>query len=85
MQYQDCVDPAQALDETAHGDAPLADANINPPTRLAARYLNHFNEATMLLEMLSACPDCIEDFLNWKPMSYREHAVDRLMKRLSTP
>jgi hypothetical protein len=27
----------------------------------------------MLLEMLSACPDCVEDFLAWRPMSYREH------------
>jgi hypothetical protein len=23
--------------------------------------------------MLAACPDCAEDFLAWRPMSYREH------------
>ena len=27
----------------------------------------------MLLEMLSSCPDCRDDFLGWRPMSYREH------------
>ena len=47
----------------------LARANINPATGLATDYLNHFNEAIMLLEMLSAMPDCAEDFLVWEPMS----------------
>jgi hypothetical protein len=51
----------------------LAQANINPATGLATDYLNHLNEAVMLLEMLSAFPDCAEDFLAWQPMSYREH------------
>ena len=73
MRYQDCVEPVQAPDETDAAEARLAGANINPCTGLATDYLNHFNEAIMLLEMLSACPDCIEDFLAWKPMSYREH------------
>ena len=27
----------------------------------------------MLLEMLSSCPECLDDFLGWRPMSYREH------------
>jgi hypothetical protein len=53
--------------------AQLARANINPVTGLATDYLNHFNEAIMLLEMLESCPDCVEDFRAWKPMSYREH------------
>jgi hypothetical protein len=73
MRYQDGVEPVQAPDETGDGDARLAHANINPRTGLATDYLNHFNEAIMLLEMLSACPECIEDFLAWKSMSYREH------------
>jgi hypothetical protein len=51
----------------------LADANINPKTGLATDYLNHFNEAIMLLEMLSAMPDCVDDFTAWRPMSYPEH------------
>jgi hypothetical protein len=58
---------------SALGAERLAAANINPATGLATDYLNHFNEAIMLLEMLSACPESIEDFLAWQPMSYREH------------
>jgi hypothetical protein len=51
----------------------LARANLNPVTGLATDYLNHFNEAIMLLDMLSSCPDCADDFLAWRPKSYREH------------
>jgi len=51
----------------------LAEANINPETGLATDYLNHFNEAIMLLEMLPEFPDCIEDLMVWRPVSYREH------------
>ena len=51
----------------------LDGTNINPLTGLATDYLNHFNEAIMLLEMLPAAPDCKDDFLDWRPMSYREH------------
>jgi hypothetical protein len=74
MKYQACVEAVQAAgeDEAACG-LRLADANINPATGLATDYLNHFNEAIMLLEMLSGCPECIDDFLGWRPMSYREH------------
>jgi hypothetical protein len=74
MKSQDCVEVVQAADEAAADGGPrLADANINPLTGLATDYLNHFNEAIMLLEMLSSCPDCLDDFLAWQPMSYREH------------
>jgi hypothetical protein len=51
----------------------LLDANINPRTGLATDYLNHFNEAIMLLEMIPDIPECAEDFLDWHPLSYREH------------
>jgi hypothetical protein len=51
----------------------LAAANINPHTGLATDYLNHFNEAIMLLEMIPAMPECTEDFLLWEPLSYPEH------------
>ncbi len=44
-----------------------------PQTGLASDYLNHFNEAIMLLEMVATCPDCLADFHGWQPMSYREH------------
>jgi hypothetical protein len=88
MKYQDCAEALQAVEDWSEGEAEgatrLAAANINPLTGLATDYLNHFNEAIMLLEMLSSCPDCIDDFLEWQPMSYREHFIasrfkDRLM------
>src|SRR6201991_387494 len=53
--------------------AQLRAANTNPRTGLATDYLNHFNEAIMLLEMIPDMPDCAEDFLTWQPLSYREH------------
>jgi hypothetical protein len=60
----------------------LDGTNINPVTGLATDYLNHFNEAIMLLEMLPMAPDCKEDFLTWRPMSYREHfAASRFKHR----
>jgi hypothetical protein len=78
LRYQDCAEAVQAgaddaPDAAGTSAARLCDANINPATGLATDYLNHFNEAIMLLEMLSSCPDCIDDFLGWRPMSYREH------------
>jgi hypothetical protein len=51
----------------------LRAANINPRTGLATDYLNHFNEAIMLLEMIPDMPECAEDFLVWQPLSYCEH------------
>src|SRR6202158_3575665 len=59
-------------DEEARA-AQLRAANINPRTGLATDYLNHFNEAIMLLEMIPDIPECAEDFLGWQPLSYREH------------
>lgn len=77
MKYQDCVEPIQAANEAAAGEElgtpKRSDANINPATGLATDYLNHFNEAIMLLDMLASFPECREDFLCWRPMSYREH------------
>src|SRR5262245_15024329 len=55
--------------------AALIAANINPDTGLATDYLNHFNEAIMLLEMIPAMPECAGDFLSWQPLSYAEHFV----------
>jgi hypothetical protein len=51
----------------------LAEANINPLTGLATDYLNHFNEAIMLLEILPVDPACLEDFVSWRPLTYAEH------------
>ena len=62
-----CPDPDEAR------AAALKAANINPRTGLATDYLNHFNEAVMLLEMIPDMPECSEDFLAWCPLSYCEH------------
>jgi hypothetical protein len=51
----------------------LRAANINPRTGLATDYLNHFNEAIMMLEMIPDMPECADDFLGWRPLSYCEH------------
>jgi len=79
MKYQDCAEALQAVEDWSGGEAAgamkLSDANINPVTGLATDYLNHFNEAIMLLEMLSSCPECAGDFLAWQPMTYREHFI----------
>jgi hypothetical protein len=77
MKYQNRIALAQAPAgqpgyRTA-GDPHHANANINPRTGLATDYLNHFNEAIMLLEMLSICPECLEDFMAWRPVNYRYH------------
>ena len=64
--------PSRSPDAAARA-ARLRAANINPRTGLATDYLNHFNEAIMLLEMIPDMPECAEDFLDWYPMSYAEH------------
>src|SRR5476651_716364 len=51
----------------------LRAAKINPRTGLATDYLNHFNEAIMLLEMIPDMPECAEEFLAWHPLTYAEH------------
>jgi hypothetical protein len=53
--------------------ARLAAANINPKTGLATDYLNHFNEAIMLLDLLPQMPECIVELIGWEPLSYEEH------------
>src|SRR5262245_27166641 len=60
--------------------AALAAPNINPQTRLATDYMNHFNEAIMLLEMIPAMPECTDDFLLWEPLSYPEHFLQSNFK-----
>src|ERR1700743_3945990 len=69
--------PVQQASGTAVNNASRAAElradNINPRTGLAPDYLNHFNEAIMLLEMIPDMPECAEDFLVWPPLSYCEH------------
>lgn len=62
--------------------ARLIEANINPVTGLATDYLNHFNEAIMMLELAMQMPECIDDFCAWRPLSYCEHfAASRFKER----
>ena len=60
----------------------LAEANINPVTGLSTDYLNHFNEAIMLLELIPEIPECRLDLAGWQPLSYHEHfAASHLRQR----
>src|ERR1700685_4855120 len=65
--------PRRTSPEEAARAAQLRAANINPRTGLATDYLNHFNEAVMLLEMIPDMPGCAEDFLGWRPRTHRGH------------
>jgi hypothetical protein len=75
MHYRNYGQTVQAED-TRDSSARLLAANVNPATGLATDYLNHFNEAIMLLEMLPDCPDCMGAFLDWRAKDYRAHFTD---------
>jgi hypothetical protein len=51
----------------------LAAANINPNTRLATDYLNHFNNVVMLLELVPDMPDFVEEVATWTPVAYDDY------------
>jgi hypothetical protein len=50
--------------------------NIDETTLLATDYLNHFNEVTMLLEMVADMPDLLDEVKAWQPKTYAEHFRD---------
>src|SRR5882672_10884911 len=64
---------AENASRPAIDPARLTAANINPKTGLATDYLNHFNEAIMLLDLLPQTPECIVELIGWEPLSYTEH------------
>ncbi|PLX36394.1 MAG: hypothetical protein C0606_16505 [Hyphomicrobiales bacterium] len=64
------------MDEDRLTPERLAAANIHPETWLATDYLNHFNEAIMLIEMVPAMPDCAAEVLEWEPKTYAQHFED---------
>jgi hypothetical protein len=73
------INPASGL---GVDHARLIEANINPVTGLATDYLNHFNEAIMMLELTAQVPECIDDLCAWRPLSYCEHfAASRFRER----
>lgn len=53
----------------------LVDNNVNLVSGLATNYLNHYIEILLLLEILPDMPECFEDVLRWKPMSYKTHVM----------
>ena len=65
--------PDEISSRPAIDPARLAAANINPMTGLATDYLNHFNEAIMLLDLLPQMPECIVELIGWEPLTYEEH------------
>lgn len=50
--------------------------NVNSVSLLATDYLNHFNEALMLAEMLADMPDLADEFAAWEPKLYKDHFQD---------
>lgn len=50
--------------------------NVNDITLLATDYLNHFNEALMLAELVIDMPDMLEDLIDWSPVTYGNHFRD---------
>ncbi len=53
--------------------AKVAGTLINPDTLLATDYLNHFNEAAMLIGMVADMPEILSDVQAWRPKSYPAH------------
>lgn len=53
----------------------LVDNNVNLVSGLATNYLNHYIEILLLLEILPDMPECFEDALRWKPMTYKAHVM----------
>lgn len=51
----------------------VAGKNICQETLLATDYLNHFNEVTMLIELLPESPDMLEMCREWRPCDYKRH------------
>ncbi len=56
--------------------AQLPGSNIDENTFLATDYLNHLNEAVMMLEMVPDMPDLFEEVQAWQPKTYQQHFLD---------
>jgi len=80
MTVQPISSMADNAQRPAFDPARLAAANINPKTGLASDYLNHFNEAVMLLDLLPHSPECIVELIGWEPLSYAEHFAESHFK-----
>ncbi|MGI9384467.1 MAG: hypothetical protein ACR2PO_15040 [Methyloligellaceae bacterium] len=59
---------------TEHLRAHTDGTNVNPKTLLTTDYLNHYNEAVMLLELLPTAPtEIAADLAEWRHETYEEH------------
>ncbi|WP_169567239.1 hypothetical protein [Sneathiella limimaris] len=64
---------SENLSELEKYRAQAVGTNVNATSLLATDYLNHFNEALMLAEMLVDMPDLADEFAAWDPKLYKEH------------
>jgi len=62
-----------ALPEFRQWQERVKGTNISKETLLATDYLNHFNEITMLIDMVPDMPEFLEECRKWQPKSYTEH------------
>ena len=67
------VDPIAPAETGRLDPSRLRAANLHPETGFATDYLNRFNEAVMLLELIQDDPSCAEDLADWQPANYVEH------------
>jgi hypothetical protein len=74
------IDPAASVSSSATSGR--GGPNINPSTGLSTDYLNHFTEVLMMLEMVGAMPECLDDLRAWNLKTYPEHfAASRFSNR----
>jgi hypothetical protein len=78
--------PDRGVDPVASASSPATSGrggpNINPSTGLSTDYLNHFTEVLMMLEMVGAMPECLDDLRAWNLKTYPEHfAASRFRNR----
>jgi len=59
-----------------HYRAKALGTNVNAVSLLATDYLNHFNEALMLAELIVDMPDMLDEFASWSPKHYKDHFRD---------
>lgn len=51
----------------------VAGTNIDPATLLSTDYLNHPNEAAMLLGLAADMPEMLDELRAWRPKTYVRH------------
>ncbi|WP_169543333.1 hypothetical protein [Sneathiella aquimaris] len=64
---------AETISQLERYRAKAIGTNVNAVSLLATDYLNHFNEALMLAELVADMPEMLDDFLMWLPKHYRDH------------